>query len=191
MCDYSLHYVATRPAQIEEKLVTTKFKNSITRGFAAVGEPQLRSVCCRAPRLRSTRMSNASRRSASAFSRTRKLDSGWRASGRSTGRPPGPITMRLSFRTGRWCCSRACVWASVLRCCSCPLPPAPNPGRSRRRRRFPSVRFLPDGVRAHWRTPAHRPNIDAPTMESHRHGRWLLSIQHMLLFSAWGNIMAN
>ena len=56
MCDYSLHNVATRPAQIEDKLVTTKFNNSITRGFAAVGSRMLRSVCCRAPRLRSTRM---------------------------------------------------------------------------------------------------------------------------------------
>jgi hypothetical protein len=37
MCDYSLHSVATRPAQIEDRLVTTKFKKSITRGFAAVG----------------------------------------------------------------------------------------------------------------------------------------------------------
>ena len=44
MCDYSLHHVATRPAQIEDKLVTTKFKNSITRGFAAVGEPYV-AVC--------------------------------------------------------------------------------------------------------------------------------------------------
>jgi hypothetical protein len=44
MCDYSLHNVATRPAQIEDKLVTTKFNNSITRGFAAVGEPQV-AVC--------------------------------------------------------------------------------------------------------------------------------------------------
>ena len=34
MCDYSLHHVATRPAQIEDKLVMTKFKNSITREFA-------------------------------------------------------------------------------------------------------------------------------------------------------------
>ena len=44
MCDYSLHHVATRPAQIEDKLVTTKFKNSFTRGFAAVGEPHV-AVC--------------------------------------------------------------------------------------------------------------------------------------------------
>jgi len=44
MCDYSLHHVATRPARIEDKLVTTKFPNSITRGFAAVGEPNI-AVC--------------------------------------------------------------------------------------------------------------------------------------------------
>lgn len=44
MCDYSLHSVATRPAQIEDRLVTTKFKKSITRGFAAVGEPNV-AVC--------------------------------------------------------------------------------------------------------------------------------------------------
>jgi hypothetical protein len=44
MCDYSLHSVATRPAQIEDKLVTTKFKKSITRGFAADGEPHV-AVC--------------------------------------------------------------------------------------------------------------------------------------------------
>jgi hypothetical protein len=44
MCDYSLHHVATRPAKIEDKLVTTKFTNSITRGFAAVGEPHV-AVC--------------------------------------------------------------------------------------------------------------------------------------------------
>ena len=44
MCDYSLHHVATRPARVEDKLVTTKFPNSITRGFAAVGEPNI-AVC--------------------------------------------------------------------------------------------------------------------------------------------------
>jgi hypothetical protein len=44
MCDYSLHHVATRPAKVEDKLVTTRFGNSITRGFAAIGEPQV-AVC--------------------------------------------------------------------------------------------------------------------------------------------------
>ena len=44
MCDYSLHHVATRPATVEDKLVVTKFNNSITRGFAAVGAPNV-AVC--------------------------------------------------------------------------------------------------------------------------------------------------
>jgi hypothetical protein len=44
MCDYSLHHVATRPARIEDKLVVTKFSNSITRGFAGAGEPNV-AVC--------------------------------------------------------------------------------------------------------------------------------------------------
>jgi len=44
MCDYSLHYVASRPAKVGDKLVSTNFSNSITRGFAEVGEPNV-AVC--------------------------------------------------------------------------------------------------------------------------------------------------
>jgi hypothetical protein len=44
MCDYSLHLVATRPAKVGDKLVTTAFNNSLTGGFASVGEPQV-AVC--------------------------------------------------------------------------------------------------------------------------------------------------
>jgi hypothetical protein len=44
MCDYSLHYVASRPAKVGDKLVATNFANSISRGFAAVGEPNV-AVC--------------------------------------------------------------------------------------------------------------------------------------------------
>jgi hypothetical protein len=44
MCDYSLHDVATRPAKVGDRLVSTQFANSITRGFAAVGEPNV-AVC--------------------------------------------------------------------------------------------------------------------------------------------------
>jgi hypothetical protein len=38
MCDYSLHHVASRPARVSDKLVTTKLERSSTRAFAAVGE---------------------------------------------------------------------------------------------------------------------------------------------------------
>jgi hypothetical protein len=44
MCDYSLANVASRPARVGDKLVTTKFANTDTRGFAAVDEPEV-SVC--------------------------------------------------------------------------------------------------------------------------------------------------
>jgi len=44
MCDYSLQFVASRPAKVGDKLVTTRFANSTTRGFAAVGEPNV-AVC--------------------------------------------------------------------------------------------------------------------------------------------------
>jgi hypothetical protein len=44
MCDYSLHGVATRPAKVGDKLKTTQFLNSITRGFAAIEEPNV-AVC--------------------------------------------------------------------------------------------------------------------------------------------------
>jgi hypothetical protein len=44
MCDYSLHHVATRPARVGDKLVATRFPNSITRGFAASGELHV-AVC--------------------------------------------------------------------------------------------------------------------------------------------------
>ena len=44
MCDYSLNLVASRPARVGDKLVTTKFPNSITRGFASVDEPDV-AIC--------------------------------------------------------------------------------------------------------------------------------------------------
>jgi hypothetical protein len=44
MCDYSLELVASRPAKTGDELVTTNFQNSMTRGFAAIGEPNV-AVC--------------------------------------------------------------------------------------------------------------------------------------------------
>jgi hypothetical protein len=34
MCDYSLHHVASRPAKVGDELLTTRFRHSVTRGFA-------------------------------------------------------------------------------------------------------------------------------------------------------------
>jgi hypothetical protein len=44
MCDYSLHLVASRPAKVGDQLIATDFPKSITRGFSAVGEPNV-AVC--------------------------------------------------------------------------------------------------------------------------------------------------
>ena len=44
MCDYSLHLVASRPARVGDELISTRFFNSLTRGFAAAGEPNV-AVC--------------------------------------------------------------------------------------------------------------------------------------------------
>lgn len=46
MCDYSLHGVASRPARVGDELVTTRFWNTHTRGFATVAERSV-AVCLR------------------------------------------------------------------------------------------------------------------------------------------------
>jgi hypothetical protein len=46
MCDYSLHAVASRPAEVAETLVSTKFHSTTTRGFASPDNPQV-AVCLR------------------------------------------------------------------------------------------------------------------------------------------------
>jgi hypothetical protein len=44
MCDYSLHLVASRPARVGDKLISTSFPHSITRGFASVDDRNV-AVC--------------------------------------------------------------------------------------------------------------------------------------------------
>jgi hypothetical protein len=44
MCDYSLEHLASRPAKVGDKLVTTTFKHSFTGGFCAIGEANV-AVC--------------------------------------------------------------------------------------------------------------------------------------------------
>ena len=47
MCDYSLHAVASRPAQVGETLITTRFRGTSTRGFAS--ERDLDVAVCMLP----------------------------------------------------------------------------------------------------------------------------------------------
>src|SRR4029077_7545335 len=44
MCDYSLHLVVSRPAKVGDKLISTSFPHSITRGFASVDDRNV-AVC--------------------------------------------------------------------------------------------------------------------------------------------------
>jgi hypothetical protein len=44
MCDYSLHLVASRPAKVGDKLVSTSFPRTDTRGFASVDDRHM-AVC--------------------------------------------------------------------------------------------------------------------------------------------------
>jgi hypothetical protein len=44
MCDYSMHAVASRPAEVGEELVTTTFRGTSTRGFASERDPCV-AVC--------------------------------------------------------------------------------------------------------------------------------------------------
>ena len=46
MCDYSLHAVASRPAEVAETMVSTKFRSTPTRGFANPDNPMV-AVCLR------------------------------------------------------------------------------------------------------------------------------------------------
>jgi hypothetical protein len=46
MCDYSLEHVASREAEVGDRLVSTRFGDSITRGFSAETNPGV-AVCLR------------------------------------------------------------------------------------------------------------------------------------------------
>ncbi|WP_354069070.1 hypothetical protein [Bradyrhizobium sp. LB5.2] len=44
MCDYSLHAVASRPAEVAETLISAEFRGTTTRGFASARDPTV-AVC--------------------------------------------------------------------------------------------------------------------------------------------------
>jgi hypothetical protein len=46
MCDYSLEHVASRAAEVGDQLISTRFGDSITRGFAGANSPAV-AVCLR------------------------------------------------------------------------------------------------------------------------------------------------
>ena len=44
MCDYSLEFVASRPAKVGDKLISTGFPKTVSRGFASVDDRNV-AVC--------------------------------------------------------------------------------------------------------------------------------------------------
>ncbi len=122
MCDYSLHSVASRPAKVGDKLVSTQFNNSFTRGFAAVGEPHVVVCLLPAPKWRlrkrpSTRAVLASFR----IGCVGRSGTRWLGSGRSIWTIRIHITTRLSFPMEHLCWSMHSVKVSTRRCCNCLL----------------------------------------------------------------------
>ena len=55
MCDYSLHLLASRPAKVGDKLVSTSFHHTTTRGFASVDDRNVAVCLLPAPSLPSRR----------------------------------------------------------------------------------------------------------------------------------------
>jgi hypothetical protein len=98
-----LHNVATRPAQIEDKLVTTKFNNSITRGFAAVGQPNV--AVCLLPGTEIAFDENVECEPSFGIGifPNKKIGQRLARFRKSIWTTPWPITMRWNFPTGRWC----------------------------------------------------------------------------------------
>jgi hypothetical protein len=44
MCDYSLQHVMSREAQVGDKLVSSRFSGTISRGFSPAGDPNV-AIC--------------------------------------------------------------------------------------------------------------------------------------------------
>jgi hypothetical protein len=49
MCDYSLELKESRPAKLGEKLISTRFPHTITRGFAAIDDRERKVAVCLLP----------------------------------------------------------------------------------------------------------------------------------------------
>ena len=79
MCDYSLQYVANRPAKVGDKLVRHSSPTRSRAAFRRSESPTSRSVCFRGPSSCSTATSSASTRSASSPTRSCAMVSGWRS----------------------------------------------------------------------------------------------------------------
>ena len=128
MCDYSLHNIASRPARVGDKLTTTTFRHTCTRGFAAVGEPDV--AVCLSPGTEIAFEDNV-RCDGRFWPFHASCTMTWRGSVKSIWTNRTTTTMRSSFLTGRLCWSRNSLPISVQWFCSFRRPPL-SPSRPAR-----------------------------------------------------------
>ena len=93
MCDYSLHLLESRPAKVGDKLVSTRFTETITRGFASVEDRNVAVCLLPGTELASRRRCNAR----PGLSFPGGSGTGWRSSNRSTRADQMFIATPLSF----------------------------------------------------------------------------------------------
>ncbi len=125
MCDYSLNFVASRPAKVGDKLVSTQFSGSITRGFAAVGEPGV--VVCLLPGTELAFENEVEYDPAlGSFLPNRKVRQKVARFRKVNNEQPHLHHDALEFPGGQIVLlTRLCAKASARRCCSCPPPRVP------------------------------------------------------------------
>src|SRR6202043_1017215 len=145
MCDYSLQYVASRPAKVGDKLVSTKFSNSITGGFAAVGEPNV-AVCLLPGTEVAFEKEVECEHALGFFSNWMPGESSrrkWLGSGKSRRSSRTCITTHSSSPAGSLCCSPVSVRVSTRLCCNCQM----HHARRRKRRSKNALLSSPNRVR--------------------------------------------
>ena len=107
MYDYSLHAVASLPAKVGDKLITTKYSNTPTRGFSPIGEPRL--AVCLVPGTEVAFEEQVEREPTDSFSAfssvtARRSFTRWLGSDSSTRTNRPHIMMRLNFPMAKSCC---------------------------------------------------------------------------------------
>src|SRR6188472_2516155 len=114
MCDYSLLLVASRPAKVGDKLVSTRFPQTSTRGFASVDDHNV--AVCLLPGTEVAFEKEVQRDTGMAF--------GWKLGhsvakfNMSTRTSPTFTMTPLSFPTAGPSCSHNCARVNAQLCCN-------------------------------------------------------------------------
>jgi hypothetical protein len=103
MCDYSLQHVASAPAKVGDRLVTTEFRHSGTRGFTEIGAPDV-AICLRPGSELAFDGEVAFADPTGLLPRRARSPRASRDSARSISNNPTPITTRSNSPTGGWSC---------------------------------------------------------------------------------------